>query len=153
MGRLTKEMFERRLSPAVVARLYDDNNDGLADYEPVLAILSDAESKVDSYLAPLGILPLTDPYPREVLRLDMDVAVAYAAQRHPEAVNSYDWMKLMEQAEKDLKKLRSGETMLGLTPPDPPANHGGEVYNSTTSSLAAAEAGESAGFWDDMGDF
>jgi phage gp36-like protein len=155
MARTTKDQFERRLSPSVMVRIYDDNNDGNADYDPILQILEDASSKVDSYLAPLGVLPLTEPYPNEVLRLELDVAMAYAAQRHPEAVTSYSWKDLMEQAEKDLCRLRDGKTMLGKYPlsPDPPANHGGEVFNNTQSAIAAAEVGQTSGFWDDLGDF
>jgi phage gp36-like protein len=156
MARATRKQFENRVSPSLMARILDDDNDGIADYDPVAQLLEDASSKVDSYLAPLGVLPLTAPYPNEVIRLELDIAMAYAIQRHPEAATSHNWEKLMEQAEKDLCRLRKGETMLGTAPstPDPPANHGGAVYNNTAAAVAAAEAGEDpSAFWDDTGDW
>lgn len=154
MARTSKQALERRMSPKTLKRIFDDNNVGNSDNDSVEALLADAEAKVNSYLAPLGILPLTDPIPPEVTRLDLDVAVAYAAQRHPEAVAvNHDWMKLMEQAEKDLCRLRDGKTMLGLTPPDPAANHGGAIYDNVTSTTTSGSTCTTGGFWDDTGDF
>lgn len=149
-ARATKEQLENRLSAAVVARLYDDDNDGEADDDPLEQCLADASSKLDSYLAPLGVLPLIEPYPNEVIRLELDIAQAYAAQRFPEAVRQ-DWEKLMAQAEKDLDRLRMGKTMLGQRPPDPAANHGGVV----TSDDPTREPGDTTSQrrWDNMGDF
>lgn len=155
-SRATLEQFRRRLGPDQMARVFDDNGDGSEDESPAQQCLDDARAKIDSYLAPLGILSaLTEPFPHELIRLELDVAVAYAAQRFPEAMPHHDWLKLMDQAEKDLCRLRDGKTMLGVYPtaPDPPANHGGEVYNNTATAIAASDAGETSGFWDDTGDF
>ena len=144
----TKVQLERRLGHAVVASLFDENNTGGADNETVDDVLADASAKVDSYLAPLGVLPIAVPYPREIVRLTLDVASSYAVQRHPEATH-LDWEKLMAQAEKDLDRLRMGKTMIGVTPPDPAANHGGEVYNNVVTQ----EDAETPSPWDDLGDF
>ena len=153
MAYATTTDLTNRLSASVVRRIYDDNNDGTADTDPLTLLLAHASSKVDSYLAPLGVLPLTAPYPTEVVRLTLEVAVAFGAQRHPEAVRQ-DWRLLMEQAEKDLMRLRKGETMLGTYPstPDPPANHGGNVY-TRVEQTADQESTDFKGFFDDMGDF
>lgn len=150
MAYATRRDFEKRLGASTVARLYDELNSGNADDDSVTALLLDASAKVDSYLAPLGMLPLTEPYPREVTRLTLDVAQAYAYQRYPESVHG-DWEKLMKQAEADLCKLRDGKTMLGTNPvaPDPPANHGGEVF----SNVVGSDEAETPSPWDDFGDF
>lgn len=148
-SRATIAQLEARLSTVVVQRIYDDNNDGTRDTAIVQECLDDASAKVDSYLAPLGILPLAQPYPREVIRLELDVAQAYAAQRFPEAVR-LDWEKLMGQAEKDLDRLRTGKTMLGARPPDPAANHGGEVFTDDASNI---EGEPIVGRWENMGDY
>src|SRR5690348_14231244 len=82
----TEEDLEARLSKAVVRRILDDNNDGETDYDPLQQIRKDSCSKVSSYIIGVYEYPLTQPYPHEVTRLALDVAVAYAAQRHPEVV-------------------------------------------------------------------
>lgn len=156
MARTSKQALERRLSPKSLKRIYDDNHTGNSDNDAVEQLLEDAEAKVNSYLAPLGLLPFAvGQVPREVTRLDLDVAVAYAAQRHPEANIGLDWIKLMEQAEKDLCRLRDGKTMLGESPPDPAANHGGAIFDSTTSGGASSTSTvcRDGGFWEKMGDF
>lgn len=154
-SRATIDQFRRRIGPDAIARVFDDDGDGIEDYPAAQQCLDDASAKVDSYLSALGVLPLSEPYPHEVVRLELDIAVAYAAQRFPEAMPHHDWYKMMDQAEKDLCRLRDGKTMLGVYPtaPDPPANHGGVVYNNTASAIAASSAGETSGFWDDTGDY
>jgi phage gp36-like protein len=149
-ARATVEQLENRLSAAVVARLFDDDNDGTADSGPLAQLLLDAASKVDSYLAPLGMLPLSAPYPNEIIRLELDIAQAYAAQRFPETVR-VDWEKLMAQAEKDLDRLRMGKTMLGQSPPDPGANQGATAIADNADHDFATDG--SVRRWDDMGDF
>lgn len=150
-ARATKQQLENRLSAVVVRRIYDDNNDGTTDSDPVQDCLDDASAKVDSYLAPIGLLPLPGPpYHREVIRLELDVAQAYAAQRFPEIVR-VDWEKLMKQAESDLDNLRKGKTMLGSRPPDPAANHGATVQ-ADDRRVDPTVSGTGRAF-DKMGDF
>ena len=143
----TQAELESRLSAKVVAEIYDDANAGSASAAPIAALISDSSSKVDSYLRGVYTLPLT-VVPNEVKRLALDVAVAYAAQRHAEYVRR-DWKPLMEQVEKDLKRLRTGETRLDVAgTPEPAANEGGNVVNGTT-----AEPDTPFKFFSDMGDF
>lgn len=145
----TKAQLEARISAKTVREILDDNNDGNVDTDAVDQIRKDATSKVDGYLAALGILPL-DPnnIPYEVTRLTLDVAVALAAQRHPEVMRK-DWVALMKQAETDLKMLRENKTLLG-PPPDPqPANQGARVGETITSRTRDTPGSH----FEDMGDF
>lgn len=155
-------MLENRLSKGTVRRIFDDNNDGTADNDVITQLLEDASSKVDSYLAGVFELPLAQPYPHEVLRLELDVAVAMAAQRFPETLRMMDAKVLMEMAEKDLDRLRTGKTKLGVAPPDPGKNHGGTVNVPTTSAsdtatndavLGSSSSASGGGYWNKMGDF
>jgi phage gp36-like protein len=150
MSRATKQQFENRLSKIVVQRIYDDNNDGQTDTDPVQDCLDDASAKVDSYLAPVGLLPLSPPYPREVIRLELDVAQVYAAQRFPEIVR-VDWKELLKASTEDLDNLRKGKTMLGSAPPDPAANHGATVQADDGRSDATTTG--TGRTFDTMGDF
>lgn len=151
--RITRQMLENRLSAGTVRRIYDDNNDGTPDNDPITQLLDDAEAKVDSYLAAVGLVPAEgDPIPRDIIRLDLDVAVAMAAARHPEVLRSYNAESLMRMAEKDLERLRKGVTKTGGSPPDPAANHGGAVYPGPSASTKSTGITTSS-FWDDMGDY
>lgn len=122
----TKAQLEARMSAKRVKRIFDDNADGNADTNPINQLRADASSKVRSYLEPMGtfdtIVALFNEetgellsgkvLPDEVTRLALDVAVALACQRHPEVMRQ-DWVKLMEQCDKDLGRLRDGKTSLG----------------------------------------
>ncbi len=122
----TKKQLEARMSAKRVQRIFDDNADGSVDTDPVNQLRADASSKVRSFLEPMGTFAsivllfnqttgelLTGKIlPEEVVRLALDVAVALACQRHPEVMRQ-DWVKLMDQVDKDLAKLRDGKTSLG----------------------------------------
>lgn len=153
-ARATIDQFKKRLSPAVVTRIYDDNNDGTPDDEPIQQCLDDAGAKVDSYLDPIGLIPnpMPDPPPREIVRLELDIAQAYACQRFPEAVRQ-DGEKLMKQAEADLDRLRKGVTSLGPPPaPGPAANSGGAVFRDDRQTVSDDVGGGGRTF-EDMGDY
>lgn len=181
---VTKAQIEGRLSKRRVARLYDDNDDGKADDDPVDRLRADASSKILSYLEPMGILPqvstifdpttgevaLTKTVPSEMVRLALDVVVALAAQRFPEAMRQ-DWVPLMKQVDSDLKAVREGRVSLGL--PNPPATllHGaalvgeGEITTNAAGACAPVSCADSprcagcncwpcsCGRWGDMGGF
>lgn len=125
---IVKSDVEKRLSAAVLQQIYDDDNDGTADADPVGSLCADASSKVASYLRGIYDLDaIASAPPHEVIRLSLDVAVAYAAQRFPSYVRR-DWEKLMKGAESDLDKLRRGVTRLDVKlTPEPAANEGGSV--------------------------
>ena len=136
---ITAAMLSARLSPQVMQSIYDDLNVGIPDTAAVNRLIADACAKVNGYLFPVYEKSMTlsswaSPYPAEVVRLTLDVAFAFAAQRHPEAVKR-DWQPLMAQAEKELDGLRSGKTRLNL-PSLPPeqntANAGGVVHSGSS---------------------
>lgn len=131
---ITQTQLSRRLGPATLRRLYDDNDAGTADTNAVAQLIADASGKVASHLQ--GIVPLsaaataaTGDTAHEIVRLTLDVAVAMAAQRNPEVLPSYDGLELMKQAERDLDRLRKNTTALDTdAAPNPAANEGGEIF-------------------------
>ncbi len=126
----TTDQLRARLSSLTVDRIYDDNGDGSADADPLTQLQRDASSKVRSHLGPVyDTALLTADVSDELVRIALDVAHAMAAQRHPEVLR-IDGYRMMEQAEKELKKLREGITNLGIeTSPEPAANQGGEALS------------------------
>lgn len=117
---LDKAQLESRLSKTTLRRIYDDDNDGAADTDPIAGLIRDASSKVLSYLGPDYDIDSLDPAQTdELVRLSLDIAQAMAAQRHPEYVR-VDGFKLMTQAMADLKLLRQGFTNLGDKDPGDP---------------------------------
>ncbi len=130
---ITQAQLEARLSTQTVREITDDDSDGEADPDPVAQLLADASSKVAGYLrGNYDLAAVAANPPHEVVRLTLDVAVAYAAQRHSEYVQK-DWQKLMAAAESDLKSLRSGATRLDVIgAPEPPTNVGGIQVEVTT---------------------
>ena len=158
MGYFARQDLEARVSPQTVREVFDDDNSGTPSDTAIARLIADACSKVDSYLQPIYVLPLTptfdeagDPghatpiWPTEVVRLSLDVAVAMLAQRHPEYVRR-DWERLMKAAEDDLMKLRKSLTTLERpTPPEPGANQGAHLTSNTGEAPPP--------IFGDMGDF
>jgi phage gp36-like protein len=105
---------EGRLSKATVQQIFDDDDNGDPDADPIATLCADSSSKVASYLrGNYDLEVVASVLPHEVVRLSLDVAVAYAAQRFPSYVR-HDWEKLMKAAECDLQKLRDGKTRLDV---------------------------------------
>lgn len=121
----TLDQVKRRIGEAECNRIFDDNEDGIADTLILEDIRADASAKIAGALR--GIYDLdavaADP-PREVLRLSLDMCKVYAAQRHPEAVR-FDWEPLLKSVDRDLAKIRTGEARLDVVgTPEPAANNG-----------------------------
>lgn len=146
---ITPVDVENRLSQQVVKQIYDDDESGDADAGPVAGLCADASSKVASYLrANYSLDAVAENTPYEVVRLTLDVATAYAAQRFPSYVKR-DWEKLMKAAESDLMKLRDGQTRLDVTTsPEPSRTVGGIVYDSGPRMIVDSADGTS-----NQGDF
>jgi hypothetical protein len=147
---ITIEQLEARLSATGVTRLYDDDNDGEADDEPIAQLCRDASSKVRGKLGPVYDPDnITADAADEVVRVALDQAFAMAVQRFPEVMKFHDWEKLMAQADKDLKELRNGMANLGVnTPPEPAANQGGRVTSGNPNRPTPRKR-----FSDNWGDF
>lgn len=145
----TADQLRARLSSLAVDRIYDDNGDGNADADPLTQLQRDASSKVRGHLGPVYDTALLTPGASdELVRIALDVAHAMAAQRHPEVLR-IDGYRMMEQAEKELKKLREGVTNLGIeTSPEPAANQGGEALSGNPDDPEPLKR-----FSDNWGDF
>lgn len=161
----TKAQLEARVSAKRLKRICDDNSDGDADDDPVALVRRDASSKVMSYVKPLGIAPQIEALfatngelvdansgpDEELVRLALNVAVAMLCQRHPEVMR-LDWQKLMDDADKELDKLRKGVTSLALSTAPAVANAGATVVTESGSSTVT-ECPPPPRIFDDMGDF
>lgn len=153
----TKQQLEDRLSAAAVREIFDDNNDGNTDTNPINRFISDCSSEVDSFIRPIyPVFPLPTPIPNEITRLALDCAEYRAAKRFPDVVRM-NWIELRKAAHEDLNNLRSGKTRLdwpnGLSP-NPPSNVGATVGTSLGSKESRAEGRcRPPSKWEDMGDF
>lgn len=131
---------EARLSREVVRQLYDDNNDGEADDDPVDQLIEDAHAWATSWLDPTYGDDLPLPYTPEVRRLTLDAVEWMAAKRHPEYVRR-DWEKLKADNRKDFESLRTQLRTLGQRPPDPSKTVGGAVL-VTDPVLFSSDGGD-----------
>lgn len=126
---ITLKQLQDRLSRPVLDRIYDDDEVGEANTGPVEGLIRDASSKVRGKLGPVYDPDAIDENTNdEIVRIALDIAYAYAAQRHPEVVR-IEWEPLMKQAEKELLEIRTGLANLGTNAsPEPAANVGGALY-------------------------
>jgi phage gp36-like protein len=68
------ENLEKRLVPATLLELTDDNGDGVADTDVLEAALADADAEIDLFLGARHVTPLADP-PDAVRRIACDVSI------------------------------------------------------------------------------
>ncbi|MBA2686854.1 MAG: hypothetical protein H0U64_02015 [Gemmatimonadaceae bacterium] len=120
---VSKSQFENRLGREVVARIYDDNNDGEADSDPILQLLDDASDYVRGAIGGAYDLDLVTSLSAatagELRRLTLDAAMAMAAQRHSGYIR-YDWEKILKRVDEELYAIRLGKRTLGSkTAPEP----------------------------------
>lgn len=161
----TDAQLASRIGKDAVRALFDDNQDGVADTDNLTALKRDATACVSGYMRGIYSLPLDEPVSYEVTRLALDVAVAYAAERHPEFVRR-DWRMLWEKVRQELCDVRNGKTRLDISaatnPAIAPSNVGGAVGNTVTSdsdnsaTVSTSSGSTSTGVgshWGDMGDF
>jgi hypothetical protein len=124
------------LSASVVVDIFDDNNDGLPDANPMAWLEAEAEDQFESGLC--GILPLdslrANPCAScarivgEFVRYAAAIRFPRAYGRNPET--------LLKIARDSVDRIRSGKDRLAAQgSPNPPANVGGEVLNGTSSEL------------------
>jgi len=125
----TTAILENRISAAVVKRIYDDNNDGTADTNPVTQLIVDAEARFEGYCRGIyDLAALRAAHPAEAVRMCLDIAEALACKRFPKAATR-EWLPLWQASEAELKALRKGETRLDIEgSPEPAANEGGDYY-------------------------
>lgn len=144
------ERLERRLSAQVVKRIYDDDNDGEADTNPLAQVCEDAEARFESFCSGIyDLATLRATPPSEAVRLCLDCAESMAYRRFPRAA-ARDWQQLWQVVEKELGDLRTRKTRLNTaTAPEPASNEGGAVYLGTTE----LSDDETTSVFTDFGDF
>lgn len=133
---ITKKQLENRLGREVVEKIYDDNNDGVADTDPLQQLLSDASSKVRGGLPlynPDDLTPANALLTDELRRLALDAAFAMAAQRHSGYINR-NWKELMDQVDADLERVRKGQATLGSNSNPTPADNSLSVVSGESTS-------------------
>jgi phage gp36-like protein len=156
----TDAQLASRIGKDAVRALFDDNQDGVADTDNLTALKRDATACVSGYMRGIYALPLEEPVSAEVTRLALDVAVAYASERHPELTRR-DWRMLWDKVRQELCDVRSGKTRLDISaatnPAIAPSNVGGNVGTMVSSEQAngtsSAEVPEAGSFWGEMGDY
>lgn len=137
---VSRARLEGRLGADTVRRIFDHNNDGVADKPSLDAIFEDAESKVRGAIGPVYVQALLDPVTgKELRRIGLDAAIAMIA-RDFQGAYPRDWEPLMIQVDRDLKAVRLTMANLGTDEsPEPAANNGGEVVNGPPDAPTCGE--------------
>jgi hypothetical protein len=117
------------LSASVCVDVYDDNNDGSPDSDPMLMLERIAEDQFESGLC--GIIDLTTLRANPCStceRIVSEFVMATAAMRFPRAYGR-DYAALLKVARDSVDRVRSGKDRLAAQgAPNPPVNSGGSVY-------------------------
>jgi len=129
---ITKVQAIARLGQTMFTRIFDDNNDSVADKLSEEQMRADASDRVRGKLGPVYnpdlLTQATAATVGELRRLVLDNFVAMCAERRPTIVKR-DADTLFKRADADLKDLRIQLANLGTnSPPEPAENVGGEVY-------------------------
>lgn len=157
---LTQSDLESKIGAAVVLRLLDDDDDGVADEAAVDAVLVAAERFVAGHVSlvyPLVAI-LADAATLEHVRsLAIPIAVHYAFQRRTEFTtrDGTVYQGAYNEAVKVLDKVRTGKFRLDANgSPVTPSNVGGLLTNPVTDEGQATAAGVALGpFTGGFGDF
>lgn len=128
MGYCTQTQIERQIGPADLVTLADHDGDKVADAAVVAQAIKHATGRIDSYLQAKYVVPLTAPYPDEVVAICIDLAVCRMATGRrglPEA-----WKEYCDRALAELEKIASGKKQIGATPkPAESAGAPGTLYS------------------------
>lgn len=141
--------LELRLTPATLARLFDDTGDGVVNTAAVDAVIDDAEAEVDGLLGGQYAMPLGEPNDRLLKKSCLDFAVSFSYDRNPEYVRTFG-----EQARDTGLYKRARDRMLAIKSalqvlPDQPAgaatplNVGGVVVDTGPRMMIASSDGTS----------
>jgi phage gp36-like protein len=144
---ITRTDLENAVGAGTVAAIFDDATTGTANDAAISLVIAEAESRVNSFLRQLYVIPLS-PVPDLVKSIAIDVATALMQSRHPEYLR-VDGERLMNRAEADLMKLRDGTIKVDSQTLPTPAN----ARVIVGSGIAASPAPEPKKFGDGMGDW
>jgi hypothetical protein len=150
MPLVSRTQLENAMGAGVVRQIFDDTNDGVVNDAAIAQLVAEVEGFIYSALQPLypNSIPFPDnAIPPVVLTMALDLAQAYARDRHPEYVRA-DGEALRKRVDATLEKIRSGAISLDSSAL-PNANNAQVLY----SSGMAAERALSPRYFDNMGDF
>lgn len=108
---ISKADLDNALGVNIIIGIFDDDNDGNVDQEPLNACLNFASAQVDGFLAGTYdiALPIASP-PTIVKVAAIDFACAYATRRRPDVVRAMGeepWTKFQDMAERSMKQFAS----------------------------------------------
>lgn len=141
--------LEARLTPATLARLFDDQGTGVVNVAAVDAIIDDAEAEAEGLLEGDYAFPLDEPNDRLMIKAVSDFAVSFSYDRAPEYVRTF-----AEQGRAEVLYKRAMARMLRIKSalqvlPDQPAgsaaplNVGGVVLDLGPRMMIANADGTS----------
>ena len=151
MAYINQDDIEHALGVSLVKSIFDDDNDGIADADPVTACIEYACAQVDAFLAGTYqiTLPIASP-PNVVKFAAVDYACAYAARRRPEilrAINERSWTDYRDAAIDNMKMFAMSLQRLPAETATP-TNVGAVVIDEMDRIVSADVDGDS-----EMGDF
>jgi len=150
MPLVTRTQLENAMGAGVVRQIFDDENVGAPNEAAIAQLVAEVEGYLYSALQPLypDSIPFDDAeIPPVVFTMALDLAQAYARDRHPEYVRA-DGEALRKRVDATLDKIRSGA--ISLDSKTLPNAHNAQVLYS---SGMAAERALSPRYFDNMGDF
>ena len=111
MQYFTKEDLSLNVSPDVLLRLTDDNQDGNPDDEVIDAIIAQVSSYIDMMLCSRFQVPLTSP-PQMLIMMAINLALPLLFSRRGENVPE-GYLIAKEQAEKFFGEVKKGDIQFG----------------------------------------
>ncbi len=114
MGDLfAKADLEAEVGAENVARVFDDDRDGVADNAAIAAIVEDVESRALGKLRGIYVLPLETPIDPLLKAVCRRLGKALAAQRHTEFSRMFGkGEELLKAAMTELDEIRAGKTQI-----------------------------------------
>lgn len=142
--------LQARVGIDAMLAAFDRDNDGEPDLPAIERLQKDCDSHVEGYLR--GIYDLeavrANP-PEQVRRLSLDYAEARVWRSSPKHARG-DWAEYIKVVDGELTGIRTGKARLDVVgSPEPAANVGGKLFNSSGSVVCPPVKF----FIDGMGDF
>lgn len=132
---LTKAQLVARVSQTTVDRVLDDSGSGQADGDAVTQVLADASNFVRAgcgFVFDIDSLVAANPVEAgELIRIGLDVAHAYLADRHPEILKmGTKWVEAkLKRAREELALVRQGKSNVAMPNAPTPDKVGGVVID------------------------
>lgn len=134
---VTRAQLEARIGVVMAQRIFDDNNDGVADKLVLDQLLADASGYVRGGMPqhdPADLTPANALITDELRRLALDAAEMFCAKRRPTILKK-DWKDLKDAIDKDLDRLLKNQRSLGSKTNPTPADGSVSVVSGTPSAI------------------